>query len=265
MSALRKAGVWLGLVEEDDERAYDDAFDDDFGDEDEFVPPRRGRCPDRPPARPRARAARRPERPTASSRRLATSASDRGSTTTAAERPGRRCPRPTASGSASGPRYGQCATAEPAVRRPSGACRSDRWQRRPTRRSPRPLPDRDHELPDPGQPGPGAAGPAARAGGGQRRVRAAATRSPRCTRPPTARRARSASTSATAYPVIMNLTEMDEADAKRLVDFAAGLAFGLRGTWSASPTGCSCSRRPTSRSPRRTRPKIAEGGFFDRT
>jgi cell division inhibitor SepF len=31
-------------------------------------------------------------------------------------------------------------------------------------------------------------------------------------------------------PVIMNLTAMDEPDAKRLVDFAAGLAFGLRGT-----------------------------------
>jgi cell division inhibitor SepF len=31
-------------------------------------------------------------------------------------------------------------------------------------------------------------------------------------------------------PVIMNLTAMDEADAKRLVDFAAGLAFGLRGS-----------------------------------
>ncbi|HEY7173278.1 MAG TPA: cell division protein SepF [Micromonosporaceae bacterium] len=30
-------------------------------------------------------------------------------------------------------------------------------------------------------------------------------------------------------PVIMNLTEMDDADAKRLVDFAAGLTFGLRG------------------------------------
>ncbi len=30
-------------------------------------------------------------------------------------------------------------------------------------------------------------------------------------------------------PVIMNLTEMDDADAKRLVDFAAGLIFGLRG------------------------------------
>lgn len=31
-------------------------------------------------------------------------------------------------------------------------------------------------------------------------------------------------------PVIMNLTEMDDADAKRLVDFAAGLSFGLRGS-----------------------------------
>ena len=31
-------------------------------------------------------------------------------------------------------------------------------------------------------------------------------------------------------PVIMNLTEMDDSDAKRLVDFAAGLIFGLRGS-----------------------------------
>jgi cell division inhibitor SepF len=30
-------------------------------------------------------------------------------------------------------------------------------------------------------------------------------------------------------PVIMNLSDMDDADAKRLVDFAAGLTFGLRG------------------------------------
>jgi len=30
-------------------------------------------------------------------------------------------------------------------------------------------------------------------------------------------------------PVIMNLTEMEDADAKRLVDFSAGLIFGLRG------------------------------------
>jgi cell division inhibitor SepF len=30
-------------------------------------------------------------------------------------------------------------------------------------------------------------------------------------------------------PVIINLSDMDEADAKRLVDFSAGLTFGLRG------------------------------------
>lgn len=31
-------------------------------------------------------------------------------------------------------------------------------------------------------------------------------------------------------PVIMNLSEMTDADAKRLVDFSAGLIFGLRGS-----------------------------------
>ena len=31
-------------------------------------------------------------------------------------------------------------------------------------------------------------------------------------------------------PVIMNLSEMDDMDAKRLVDFAAGLVFAVRGT-----------------------------------
>ncbi|HKJ11943.1 MAG TPA: cell division protein SepF [Ornithinimicrobium sp.] len=31
-------------------------------------------------------------------------------------------------------------------------------------------------------------------------------------------------------PVIMNLSEMEDGDAKRLVDFAAGLAFGLHGS-----------------------------------
>ena len=30
-------------------------------------------------------------------------------------------------------------------------------------------------------------------------------------------------------PVIMNLSDLDDADAKRLVDFAAGLVFGLHG------------------------------------
>ncbi len=31
-------------------------------------------------------------------------------------------------------------------------------------------------------------------------------------------------------PVIMNLTDMNDSDAKRLVDFSAGIVFGLRGT-----------------------------------
>lgn len=31
-------------------------------------------------------------------------------------------------------------------------------------------------------------------------------------------------------PVIMNLTEMTDADAKRMVDFSAGLSFGLHGS-----------------------------------
>ncbi len=34
---------------------------------------------------------------------------------------------------------------------------------------------------------------------------------------------------ASSSPVIMNLTELDDASAKRLVDFAAGLVFALRG------------------------------------
>ena len=67
---------------------------------------------------------------------------------------------------------------------------------------------------------------AAGAGGGRRRWPA----SPRCSRAATTRPARSASATATAQPVIMNLTELDDADAKRLVDFAAGLAFALRGS-----------------------------------
>jgi cell division inhibitor SepF len=31
-------------------------------------------------------------------------------------------------------------------------------------------------------------------------------------------------------PVIMNLGDMDDADARRIVDFSAGLAFGLHGS-----------------------------------
>ncbi len=56
-------------------------------------------------------------------------------------------------------------------------------------------------------------------------------------------------------PVIMNLTGMDDADAKRLVDFAAGLAFALRGSidkvttkvFLLSPTDVAVSAEDTRR------------------
>src|SRR5262245_5425167 len=40
MGALRRAGVWLGLVEEEDERAYPGDYDDDFGEDEDFTPVR---------------------------------------------------------------------------------------------------------------------------------------------------------------------------------------------------------------------------------
>src|SRR5436309_8055452 len=39
MGALRKAGVWLGLIEDEDDRAYDGhGYDDDFEDEVDEAP-----------------------------------------------------------------------------------------------------------------------------------------------------------------------------------------------------------------------------------
>jgi cell division inhibitor SepF len=64
-------------------------------------------------------------------------------------------------------------------------------------------------------------------------------------------------------PVIMNLSEMDDADAKRLVDFAAGLSFGLRGSiervtakvFLLSPQNVDVTAEDKAR--------IREGGFFN--
>ena len=66
-------------------------------------------------------------------------------------------------------------------------------------------------------------------------------------------------------PVIMNLTEMDDSDAKRLVDFSAGLIFGLRGTiervtakvFLLSPANVEVTAEDKAR--------IAEGGFFNQS
>ena len=66
-------------------------------------------------------------------------------------------------------------------------------------------------------------------------------------------------------PVIMNLTEMSDADAKRLVDFAAGLSFGLHGSiervtakvFLLSPQDVDVTAEDKAR--------IREGGFFNQS
>jgi cell division inhibitor SepF len=65
--------------------------------------------------------------------------------------------------------------------------------------------------------------------------------------------------------VIMNLTELSDADAKRLVDFAAGLIFGLRGSiervtnkvFLLSPRDVDVTAEDKAR--------IREGGFFNQS
>jgi cell division inhibitor SepF len=66
-------------------------------------------------------------------------------------------------------------------------------------------------------------------------------------------------------PVIMNLTEMVDSDAKRLVDFSAGLIFGLRGSiervtnkvFLLSPANVEVAAEDKAR--------IAERGFFNQS
>ncbi|MEU8243640.1 cell division protein SepF [Actinoplanes missouriensis] len=63
-------------------------------------------------------------------------------------------------------------------------------------------------------------------------------------------------------PVIINLTEMDESDARRLVDFAAGLAFGLRGTIERVTNRVFLLSPANVQVTAEDKAKIAEGGFF---
>lgn len=65
------------------------------------------------------------------------------------------------------------------------------------------------------------------------------------------------------YPVIMNLTEMDEPDAKRLVDFAAGLAFGTRGSMERVTNRVFLLSPPNIQVSAEDKARIAENGFFD--
>ncbi|MEU1685127.1 cell division protein SepF [Micromonospora sp. NPDC005707] len=227
MGALRKAGVWLGLVEEDEERAYEDGgydkggyresryrssryseeFADDEDDESEEPPASRGRVGDRG--------------------RLTERASSRAVENDRAE-----------------------------VERPE---RTERSSVRSITRS-----------------GAGETSGAltyhtrdnlALAPQAQPRERAVVEDEQRyqitTLHPTTYREARTIGEHfRDGVPVIINLTEMDEADARRLVDFAAGLAFGLRGTIERVTNRVFLLSPANVQVTAEDKAKIAEGGFF---
>jgi cell division inhibitor SepF len=66
-------------------------------------------------------------------------------------------------------------------------------------------------------------------------------------------------------PVIMNLTELADADARRLVDFAAGLAFGLRGTMDRVTNRVFLLSPANVQVTAEDKARIAEGGFFNQS
>jgi cell division inhibitor SepF len=65
-------------------------------------------------------------------------------------------------------------------------------------------------------------------------------------------------------PVIMDLTEMADADAKRLVDFAAGLAFAMRGSMDKITSKVFLISPPNVDVTAEDRRRLAEGGLFHR-
>ncbi|MEU4481432.1 cell division protein SepF [Micromonospora sp. NPDC023966] len=227
MGALRKAGVWLGLVEEDDERAYEDGgydkggyresryrssryseeFADDEDDESEEPPATRGRVGDRGRLTERAssraveadRAEERPERAERSSVRSITR-SGAGET----------------SGALTYHTRDNLALAP---------------QAQPRERAVVPEDEQRYQI--------------------------------TTLHPTTYREARTIGEHfRDGVPVIINLTEMDEADARRLVDFAAGLAFGLRGTIERVTNRVFLLSPANVQVTAEDKAKIAEGGFF---
>ena len=207
MSAFRKAGVWLGLIEDDDDRGYDDRYRDgyrgrvdDFVDDEDDV--------DDAPVLPRAR-----ER---ASERLA----ERDGRAERAERASvRSITRPT-TGS------GGFATRDNLALAPQ-------------------LQSRERSL---------------SAEEEERRYQITTLH------PTTYNEARTIGEHfRDGVPVIMNLTEMDEADAKRLVDFAAGLVFGLRGNFERVTNRVFLLSPANVQVTEADKAKIAEGGFFNQS
>jgi cell division inhibitor SepF len=200
MGALRKAGVWLGLIEDEDDRAYDGhGYDDDFDDEVDEAPVA---------ARPRAAVA----------ERLA-GAREAGRAERTAVRPLSR-PAPPSAGMTSYPTRDNLALA-PQVQLRERAVVSEDEERR-------------YQI--------------------------------TTLHPTTYNEARTIGEHfRDNVPVIMNLTEMAEADAKRLVDFAAGLAFGLRGTMERVTNRVFLLSPANVQVTAEDKARIAEGGFFNQS
>ena len=194
MGALRKAGVWLGLIEDEDDRHYDGhGYDDEFEDDLDEVPVA---------VRPRAAVA----------ERLA-GAREAGRT----ERPAVRTATPTAT---SYPTRDNLALA-PQVQLRERAVATDDEERR-------------YQI--------------------------------TTFHPTTYNEARTIGEHfRDGVPVIMNLTEMAEGDAKRLVDFAAGLAFGLRGSMDRVTNRVFLLSPANVQVTAEDKAKIAEGGFFNQS
>jgi cell division inhibitor SepF len=66
-------------------------------------------------------------------------------------------------------------------------------------------------------------------------------------------------------PVIMNLSEMDDADAKRLVDFSAGLIFAVRGSIERVTNKVFLLSPPNVTVAAEDKQRIADGGFFNQS
>jgi len=268
MGAWRKAGVWLGLVEDDEDRdgRYDDEFDDDFGpghsSRDDFAVPAR--------PRPIARSQRGVDHDRLERDRLERGRRDRADRTAREPRsdeydePPAREPRVGPVGDRGrrdpyGPDRARGDREPPPVRelRTERAAEpaESRFTERTAETSAHPSPPAPRTPSGP-RPAPATVRPLLRPTAGstalsvpaeedlalapqvQLRERAAVT-DDRATRryeittlhPTSYSEARAIGEQfRDGHPVIMNLTEMDEPDAKRLVDFAAGLAFGLRGS-----------------------------------
>ncbi|GID31736.1 cell division protein SepF [Paractinoplanes brasiliensis] len=229
MSALRKAGVWLGLVEEDDDRGYNDYDDssyrprsrysgsryaeDEFADEEDVEEER--------PV-PRART----ERSRVSDRLSSHTDVDDHERVERAERSERASVR--------------------SITRPSTVSESSSALSYSTR-------ENLALAPQPVHP------PETRPRPAEEEQRYQIT----TLHPTTYREARTIGEHfRDGVPVIINLTEMDEGDARRLVDFAAGLAFGLRGTIERVTNRVFLLSPANVQVTAEDKAKIAEGGFF---